>query len=73
MEGISFPLDESVTVAGQERKRLTVQVYSFDPTLGPEGKTAPRVMLSSDYDHCKKLREDPERYRAEQERIVDTV
>ncbi|GAF99470.1 unnamed protein product, partial [marine sediment metagenome] len=28
--GMSFPLDEPVTVAGKERKRLSVQIYSFD-------------------------------------------
>jgi phytoene dehydrogenase-like protein len=71
--GINYPLDKPVTVAGQELKRLPVHIYSFDPSLAPEGKTSLRVKLNSDYDYWKKLREDPERYKAEKEQIADLV
>jgi len=71
--GINYPLDDPVTIAGQELTRLPVHIYNFDPSLAPGGKTALRVKLHSDYDYWKKLREDPERYKAEKEQIADKV
>ncbi len=71
--GINFPLDEPVTIARQELKRLPVHIYNFDPTLAPEGKTLLTVMIDSDYEYWKKLSEDSERYRAEKEQIADQV
>jgi phytoene dehydrogenase-like protein len=71
--GVSYPLDEPVSIAGRELKRLSVHIYSFDPSLAPAGKTVLRVKLDSDYDYWKQLREDPERYKAEKEHIADNV
>jgi phytoene dehydrogenase-like protein len=73
IEGTNFPLDEPVTIAGRELTRLPVQIYSFDPTLAPEGKTVTRVMLTTDYEYWKELRQDRDRYRAEKEQVADTV
>jgi phytoene dehydrogenase-like protein len=66
IEGTNFPLDGPVTIAGRELTRLPVQIYSFDPTLAPEGKTVMRVMLITDYEYWKDLRPDRDRYRAEE-------
>jgi phytoene dehydrogenase-like protein len=71
--GIDFPLDEPITIGGQERKRLTVQMYNFDPKLAPAGKTVMRVYFASDYAYWKRLEQDPERYEAEKEQIADQV
>jgi phytoene dehydrogenase-like protein len=71
--GISFPLDKPVTIAGQEEKRLGVQIYNFDPTLAPEGKTVLKVQFNTDYDYWKKLGQEPERYKAEKEQIAEQV
>jgi phytoene dehydrogenase-like protein len=73
IEGTNFPLDEPVTIAGQELTRLPVQIYSFDPTLAPDGKTVLRVMLTTEYEYWKELKPDRERYRAEKEQIAETV
>jgi phytoene dehydrogenase-like protein len=73
VEGTNFPLDEPVTIAGRELTRLPVQVYSFDPTLAPEGKTVLRVMLTTDYEYWKELKQDRDRYRAEKEQVAETV
>ena len=73
VSGINYPLDEPVTIAGQELKRLGVHVYNFDPSLAPEGKTVLKVLLNSDYEYWKKLKQDPERYKAEKEQIADQV
>jgi phytoene dehydrogenase-like protein len=71
--GIDFPLEEPISVGGRERKRLSVQIYNYDPTLAPAGKTFVRVMFASDYEYWKALRQDPERYKAEKAEIADQV
>ena len=71
--GMSFPIDKLVTIAEQEHKRLGVQIYNFDPTLAPKGKTVLKVQFNTDYDYWKKLRQDPERYNAEKEQIAEQV
>lgn len=73
VSGISFPLDKPVNIAGYERQQLAFQVYRFDPTLAPLGKSVVRVMFNSDYEYWKKLKEDPKRYKAEKKQIADTV
>jgi phytoene dehydrogenase-like protein len=73
IEGTKFPLDEPVTIAGRELTHLPVQICNFDPTLAPEGKTVLRVMLTTDYEYWKELNPDRDRYRAEKERVAETV
>jgi len=71
--GIDFLLDEPISIGEQERKRLSVQVYNFDPTLTPEGKTFMRVMFASDYAYWEKLIQNPARYKAEKVLIANQV
>ena len=72
-EGLTFPLEDPLTIAGQEYKSFTAQIYNFDHTLAPQGKTLVRVMLNTDYDYWEQLYKDPERYKAEKEQIEDMV
>jgi phytoene dehydrogenase-like protein len=75
--GISFPLNPKVEIDGKARDRLSVNVYNFDRSLSPAGKTTVIAMISSDYDRWKALLEDPARYRAEKElaaeRVIDAL
>jgi len=71
--GLSFPLEEPITIAGKEYKSLGVLLYNFDPTLAPEGKTVVKVQFDTDYDYWEELYKEPERYKAEKERIADLV
>lgn len=73
ISGISFPLAQSVTIAGTELKRLSVRVHNFDPSLAPPGKTALTIMLPADWDYWKRLRDDMPRYREEKEKAADAV
>jgi phytoene dehydrogenase-like protein len=70
---IVYPLKKPVTIAGQEHKSVGVEIHNFDSTLAPPGKTVLQVTFPSDYDHWKRLRQDPERYKAEKEQIADQV
>ncbi len=71
VSGISYPLDKPVNVAGRDEKTLYVRSYCFDPTLAPEGKNLLVVQWETDFDYWKKLSQDPERYKAEKERIAN--
>jgi phytoene dehydrogenase-like protein len=73
ISGLVFPLEKPVTMAGEERKWLSVRVHNFDPTLAPAGKTLLTVMMESNYPYWETLRRDMARYRAEKEQIADTV
>lgn len=70
---IVYPPRKPVVIAGQEQKWLGVEIYNFDPTLAPPGKTVLKVMFHSDYDYWKRLTGEPERYEAEKEQIADQI
>jgi phytoene dehydrogenase-like protein len=70
---VIYPLEEPLTIGGQQRKHLGVEITNFDPTLAPAGKTVLKVMFPSDHTYWKNLRQDPERYKAEKEKIADQV
>lgn len=65
-------LDKPVEIAGKMRDRLEVQIYNFDPTLAPAGKTVIEVPLESGYGYWSALR-DAGRYRQEKDRIGEVV
>jgi len=71
--GLYYLLDEPVTISGREWRWLPVHIYNFDPSLAPAGRTLVTVMLASDYEYWKKLKQGPERYKAEKEQIADKV
>jgi phytoene dehydrogenase-like protein len=71
--GTDFPLDDPITIGGQERERMCVRIYNFDPSLAPAGKILMKVYFASDIEYWNKLQQDPERYEAEKEQIADQV
>jgi len=70
---VIYPLDEPVTLGGRKQSHFGVEIGNFDPTLAPPGKTVLKVMFTADYTYWKDLRQNPERYQAEKERIADQV
>jgi len=68
---LSFELDQPLTVAGEERKWLTVLHHSFDPTMAPEGKAAVEVWYPCRYEYWQELAKDRPRYDAEKVHIAD--
>ena len=71
--GLDVPLQRPIRVGLREEARLLVHPYNFDPTLAPPGKTVVTVVFNTDYDYWKRLRERPQEYRAEKERIAAGV
>jgi phytoene dehydrogenase-like protein len=66
-------LDRPVLIAGEPRDRLTVEHYSFDPTMAPQGKSVLEVWLDSSYAYWKPLHTDAARYQAEKEQVATAV
>jgi phytoene dehydrogenase-like protein len=70
---IVLPLAEPVPIADEVRDRLYVEPFGFDPSLAPPGKTALKVVMATSYAYWENLERTPERYRAEKDRIAETV
>jgi phytoene dehydrogenase-like protein len=68
---LGFELDQPITVAGEERKWLSVLHHSFDPTMAPAGKAAVEVWYPCRYDYWQELAQDRGRYEAEKQRIAE--
>jgi phytoene dehydrogenase-like protein len=68
-----YPLKRPVVIAGKEEKLLGVEIYNFDPTLAPPGKTVLDVKLFSDYDYWKGLKQNLKNYKSEKEKVAKQV
>jgi phytoene dehydrogenase-like protein len=67
-------LEEPVTLLSKERDRISVDVFSFDPSMAPEGKATVKVSLDARYSHWRKLHEgERERYDAAKREVAKQV
>jgi phytoene dehydrogenase-like protein len=66
-------LDKPVTIAGEIRERLDIELYGFDPLMAPEGKAVLKVMLDSSYAYWKNLYHQGESYTTEKEKVAKVV
>ena len=72
--GVNIPLTAPLQVGNYTHERITFQIYNFDPTLAPQGKTLITAMVDTDYEFWKNLHEhSQEVYRAERQRISDVL
>jgi phytoene dehydrogenase-like protein len=71
--GMAYPLDRPIVVAGKPNKLLNLRVYNFDPSLSPPEKNVAVVQYETDWDYWHDLRQDPQAYREEKERICEQV
>lgn len=56
--------------AGDRPQVVTVKHFCMDEGMAPAGKSTVVVEYTADYDYWKALHADPERYRAEKERVA---
>jgi phytoene dehydrogenase-like protein len=66
-------LPQPVEIAGRTYERLGLEMFGYDPSLAPPGKGVLKVMLKTSYAYWRELHQNPERYYAEKERVVDLV
>ena len=67
--GLSLGLKKPINIGDREIHHLDLMIYNFDPTLAPAGKTVINSAIISDYQYWKDLSTEPERYKAEKDRI----
>ncbi len=70
---LTFALKEPLQVGPEENKCLFVKNYSYDPSMAPPGKTVFTLMLPTNYDYWKELKQEREKYTAEKKRIGEAV
>ncbi len=72
--GMNIPLIEPIKIGDYTHERASLQIYNFDPTLAPKGKTLITAMLDTDYESWKDLYENNyEQYHKERERIAKSM
>jgi phytoene dehydrogenase-like protein len=73
---IVYLFDEGITIDPKTIiNRIPFHIYSFDPTLAPEGKTVVTTLIkASDFEYWQNLRKnDHNQYNKEKERIAKVV
>ena len=66
-------LDNPVEVEGKRRDRLDIEIFNFDPTIAPSGKTVVKVNFDSEYDYWNTLNADPAEYKKMKQHVADVV
>ena len=70
---VVFPLPRPIAVGANTHRHLTLRNLACDPALAPPGCSTATTTLTTDYESWTTLRGEPERYRAEKQRIGDEV
>ena len=66
-------LEEPINIANEQRTKLDLELFGYDQTLAPAGKSVLKVLLKTSYNYWKELHTNPERYTAEKQNIAATV
>ena len=66
-------LEKPVKIADREHDRLAVELFGYDPSLAPAGKSVLKVPIATSYSFWKELHKQPEKYWAEKQRVSETV
>ena len=65
--------DNPLTIEGREYDRLSVEIFNFDPSFAPSGKTVVKVVVDSDYDYWLKLSDDTKACNKEKKKLADLI
>ena len=66
-------LQKPVTIMDRDVDRLDVELTSHDPGMAPPGKGVIKVVLNSSYAYWKSLYPTYETYKAEKDRVAETL
>lgn len=64
---------EPVQLADQTLHRVPVELYGFDPTLAPAGKSVIKVLLDTSYAYWERLAQDRAQYQEAKDRLAEGV
>lgn len=65
--------DKPFIFEGREQNKLDVEIFNFDSTLAPPGKTVIKVVMESNYDYWQKLSADTKVYKEEKLKIAEAL
>ncbi len=66
-------LEKPLKVADKERTKLDLELFGYDPSMAPQGKSVIKVLLSTSYTYWKELYKTPDKYHAEKAQAAETV
>ena len=66
-------LEKPIKIANERRTTLDLEIFSYDPSLAPSGKSVLKVLLKTSYSYWKDLCIEPERYAAEKQKVASTL
>ncbi len=66
-------MDKPVTLASRTCHELEMQLYGFDPSMAPEGKSVIKVEFPSHYSYWKALAGDRRRYEEAKQQVASQV
>ena len=71
---ITYLLEQPVTIANETHDRLDLELFGFDPSMGPPDKSPIKITMPGSYSYWKDLAAiSRERYNEEKQRVADTV
>lgn len=68
----SFKLEKPLLIGSREVYWLNYIHYCQDPAFAPVGKSVIKIQIESDYNYWKEIYNDPEKYRAEKQKVLST-
>jgi phytoene dehydrogenase-like protein len=66
-------LEEPINIANEQRMKLDLELFGYDQTVAPAGKSVLKVLLKTSYNYWKELHKNPEQYAAEKQQVAATV
>jgi phytoene dehydrogenase-like protein len=73
ISGLVLEQETPVEIAGVEQRWLNARINNYDLTLSPDGKSIVTFMIESDYSYWAALRQEPEKYKGEKQRIAEKL
>jgi phytoene dehydrogenase-like protein len=65
--------NEPLVLEEKTHDKLDVEIFNFDSTLAPKGKTVIKVVMESNYEYWNTLATNPEKYNAEKRKAADLI
>lgn len=66
-------LDKPMILEGKTYEKIGYKHYCYDSTLAPKGKSVVEILYTSSYAYWAALKDNPEAYKAEKERVTKTL
>jgi phytoene dehydrogenase-like protein len=68
---VVYRLQKPMQMGSSTIESFFIRICNYAPSLAPKGRTLIQPMIETDWSHWVKLREAPEKYTAEKQRIAD--